>query len=331
MKKALSFVLVLVLSLSVFAGVTVFADDDPFEWDHYLVFGKNGYGYNKPAEEISVYFKNTEWEWAFEEIKAHLEYDGEPVTGLIEANKNYDLVIELKIYELTDSKYGFSTLDKENVKLYSKEASSPSAKEYYFDGEYCVARYELVEINPTYTSFEFIQEGYALGASAGSISVISNTEGIEMYQPMVTVYDEATGRNKNYYGELEQNVEYGLMVTFFVPDGYDVDPMAEVSLFGFGDKPIAPDSVVSQWAGWINGRDMYACHFVLPVLEEEQVAGDVDGDGEVTVADALSVLRVAAKLAQPTKSTGSAFDFDGDGEVTVNDALCILRIAAKLA
>ncbi len=40
-------------------------------------------------------------------------------------------------------------------------------------------------------------------------------------------------------------------------------------------------------------------------------AGDVDGDGEVTVSDALSVLRVAAKLAEPTR--GATFDFDGDG------------------
>ena len=57
--------------------------------------------------------------------------------------------------------------------------------------------------------------------------------------------------------------------------------------------------------------------------------GDVDGDGEVTVSDALSVLRVAAKLAEPTR--GATFDFDGDGAVTVADALAILRVAAKLA
>ena len=60
-------------------------------------------------------------------------------------------------------------------------------------------------------------------------------------------------------------------------------------------------------------------------------AGDVDGDGEVTVSDALAVLRMAAKLAEPTKSTGASYDFDGDGHVSVSDALAILRVAAKLA
>ena len=59
--------------------------------------------------------------------------------------------------------------------------------------------------------------------------------------------------------------------------------------------------------------------------------GDPDGDGEVTVSDALSALRVAAKLAEPTDDLLAACDIDGDGEITVSDALAILRVAAKLA
>ena len=63
--------------------------------------------------------------------------------------------------------------------------------------------------------------------------------------------------------------------------------------------------------------------------------GDMDGDGEITVADALGALRIAAKLdvAVIPKSTRSTIlgDVDGDGAVTVADALAILRVAAKLA
>lgn len=69
----------------------------------------------------------------------------------------------------------------------------------------------------------------------------------------------------------------------------------------------------------------------LTVICYDETVGDVDGDGEVTVADALSVLRVAAKLAPQTISTGASYDFNSDGEVTVADALAILRIAARLA
>ncbi|MBR5943182.1 MAG: bacterial Ig-like domain-containing protein, partial [Clostridia bacterium] len=58
--------------------------------------------------------------------------------------------------------------------------------------------------------------------------------------------------------------------------------------------------------------------------------GDPDGDGEITVADALYALRIAAKLAQEKPEDAATCDIDGDGEITVADALKILRVAAKL-
>ena len=63
----------------------------------------------------------------------------------------------------------------------------------------------------------------------------------------------------------------------------------------------------------------------------KSIKGDPDGDGSVTVADALAALRVAAKLSPETPETISSCDVDGDGSVTVADALAILRVAAKLA
>ena len=59
--------------------------------------------------------------------------------------------------------------------------------------------------------------------------------------------------------------------------------------------------------------------------------GDFDGDGEISVADALAALRIAAKLVAETPETVETGDTDGDGHVTVADALAILRVAAKLA
>ncbi len=54
-------------------------------------------------------------------------------------------------------------------------------------------------------------------------------------------------------------------------------------------------------------------------------------EDEITVADALAVLRVAAGLAEATPEAIAEYDKDGDGKVSVNDALIVLRIAAKLA
>ncbi|MBR5942628.1 MAG: choice-of-anchor J domain-containing protein [Clostridia bacterium] len=65
--------------------------------------------------------------------------------------------------------------------------------------------------------------------------------------------------------------------------------------------------------------------------EKNALKGDMDNDGEITVADALAALRIAAKLVAPTDEAVAIGDVDGDGSVTVADALKILRVAAKLA
>ena len=59
--------------------------------------------------------------------------------------------------------------------------------------------------------------------------------------------------------------------------------------------------------------------------------GDMDGDGEITVSDALAALRIAARLAECTDKDLLIGDIDADGEITVSDALAILRVAAKMA
>ena len=59
--------------------------------------------------------------------------------------------------------------------------------------------------------------------------------------------------------------------------------------------------------------------------------GDPDGDGEVSVADALFALRSALGLKTPSRRARLACDLDGDGTPTASDALLILRRAAWLS
>ncbi|MBP5781363.1 MAG: ATP-binding cassette domain-containing protein [Clostridia bacterium] len=65
--------------------------------------------------------------------------------------------------------------------------------------------------------------------------------------------------------------------------------------------------------------------------DQEYADYEPDGDGEITVSDALTVLRIAAKLADETPDALRIGDMDEDGAITVSDALRVLRIAAKLA
>ena len=72
-------------------------------------------------------------------------------------------------------------------------------------------------------------------------------------------------------------------------------------------------------------------NYDVAAVWSDGMKGDMDGDGEITVADALKALRIAAKLVEATEDDMQIGDVDGDGEITVSDALKILRVAAKLA
>ena len=83
-----------------------------------------------------------------------------------------------------------------------------------------------------------------------------------------------------------------------------------------------------------NGYKSASVFFIMIDTSENQpiyTKGDMDKDGEITVADALKALRIAAKLVRPTEEDMLIGDTDNDGEITVADALKILRVAAKLA
>ena len=58
--------------------------------------------------------------------------------------------------------------------------------------------------------------------------------------------------------------------------------------------------------------------------------GDVDGDDNVTIADALSALRFAMGLTSLSNGQQAIADVNGDGTVDLTDALAILRIAMGL-
>lgn len=67
------------------------------------------------------------------------------------------------------------------------------------------------------------------------------------------------------------------------------------------------------------------------VLEPEVMKGDLDGDEQITVMDALAALRISVKLVPETPEALKIADIDKDGRISVSDALVILRVAAKLA
>ena len=62
----------------------------------------------------------------------------------------------------------------------------------------------------------------------------------------------------------------------------------------------------------------------------ELIRGDMDGDGEISVTDALCMLRVSVRLCACDNDTVRLMDMDNDTSITVSDALLVLRKAAGI-
>ena len=58
--------------------------------------------------------------------------------------------------------------------------------------------------------------------------------------------------------------------------------------------------------------------------------GDLDGDGQITANDALTILRASIGIEELPPEQRVIADVDNDGEITVNDALAVLRYSVGI-
>ena len=121
-------------------------------------------------------------------------------------------------------------------------------------------------------------------------------------------------------------------VTFV--DGLDGSAIAEVSVEHGSNvtAPAAPAHDGYIFTGW-NGSLVNVTEN-RTVTAEYSLLGDVDGDGVVTSADALTVLRMSLGIIATPVSGSLDFsicDIDGSGDITSVDALLIIRKAMQSA
>lgn len=101
-----------------------------------------------------------------------------------------------------------------------------------------------------------------------------------------------------------------------------------------GDTIVAPEYVVPNgytFSGWTIPATMPAEDIVVDA--ELRLIGDIDGDGSLSTADALLIIRMALGIIhRPTENTieFAVADFDGDGIITSIDALLIIRRAMEI-
>jgi hypothetical protein len=85
---------------------------------------------------------------------------------------------------------------------------------------------------------------------------------------------------------------------------------------------------------WDGDKPCGECEYCTRAVTERRI-GDVDGDGRITINDALEILKYLAKLGGRIHPGNAAFNAarivtPGVGNPTINDALEILKFLAKL-
>ena len=153
--------------------------------------------------------------------------------------------------------------------------------------------------------------------------------------PPIIVSTDGAG-TASYEVVNETDTEITLNVTFNPDAGYETLLLSVSGNLGAFEEPLvyeefngnAPESIE-----FTVEKDYKSITLLIMFVESGAsfLKGDLDGDGEITVSDALKALRIAAKLVDATEDDIAIGDTDGDGEITVSDALKILRVAAKLA
>ena len=131
----------------------------------------------------------------------------------------------------------------------------------------------------------------------------------------IKLYGSATGEEGSY-AELinEQNVKY--QWTQYIRPFKVAEPAEykyyRLELSGSGSFQIGEVELLGKFHDY-----------------EEIVAGDIDADGNATVVDALTAMRISLGL-RPVRDAVEVADMDADGAITVSDVLMILKKAAKL-
>ena len=113
---------------------------------------------------------------------------------------------------------------------------------------------------------------------------------------------------------------------FITKDNNDVDNGAELD---FDLTKRVTDDQGNETVDYSGLYDLEDISRKIDALYNGPVFGDVDGDGNVTIADATLIQRAGVELASFTNLQKQLADVNSDGRVSILDVTCVQRYLAE--
>lgn len=134
------------------------------------------------------------------------------------------------------------------------------------------------------------------------------------FAPAVQEWLGDDGTIARQYARLKDNAAMNYMLWDYIRIG---DPAADGHIW----QGASYQGVVDEMTTWIENR---LANMDSRFKLQSTVAGDVNGDGDVDISDAVALLRNLAGYQDESIISGNS-DVNGDGEVDISDAVALLR------
>ena len=93
------------------------------------------------------------------------------------------------------------------------------------------------------------------------------------------------------------------------------------------------ESFTRSFLGWYADGELYASNNFCRISDFERLTacfgGDTDGDGNISVADAVLIARSAIGVNSLSCDFNMA-DIDADGNISISDAISVMRFAMQV-
>lgn len=138
-----------------------------------------------------------------------------------------------------------------------------------------------------------------------------------------------------YVGSFSRLELVGDVLYYSLPDGVNA-----IALDGSDDQSVyrLPQTAAGMLYGFVQRDDKFygelttsptydgeVAEFTLLPFKRSAVPGDADGDGNLTILDAIMVQKSALQIISLSEKAASVADMNGDGVISIHDALLIQR------